>query len=62
MQKDMEPKTTREYFILIRDILLRNAQPTPDELLLLMVVHATRMFRPLSDIREERKTMRRKLK
>lgn len=45
----------------VRDILLRNQQPTPDELLLLVLIYSTRMYRPLSDIREERKIMRRKL-
>lgn len=46
----------------IRDILLRGAQPSPDEMLLLPLIHTGRLYRALSDQRLERKFMRKKMK
>ena len=46
----------------MRDILLRNEEPSNEELLLLIILHACQLYRALSDIREERKRMRIRMK
>jgi len=46
----------------LRDIILRNEQPQAHELLLLTVIYASRMYKILTDMRSERKIIKRKLK
>lgn len=46
----------------VRDILLRNETPLPNELLLLSLIYACQIYRALSDDRAERKHMRQSLK
>ena len=46
----------------VRDILLRNETPAPEELLLLALIHACQLYRALSDVREERRRMRMNMK
>lgn len=45
-----------------RDILLRNEMPETDDLYLLSLIHATGLYKALSDQRAERKVMRTKMK
>lgn len=45
-----------------RDILLRNESPQHDDLYMLSMIRITRLFRALSDRRDERKVMRKRLK
>lgn len=46
----------------LRDILLRNEQPNTEELLLLAMVHVCRVYRALSDQKNERKRMKENMK
>ncbi|MFA9390294.1 MAG: GPP34 family phosphoprotein [Prolixibacteraceae bacterium] len=46
----------------LRDILLRKEQPLPEEMYLLSLIRITRLFRALSDRRDERSAMRQQLK
>ena len=45
-----------------RDILLRNEMPETDDMYLLSLIHATGLYKALSDQRAERKAMRVKMK
>jgi hypothetical protein len=46
----------------LRDILLRNESPQPDEMYLLSLIHVTQIVRALSDQGAERRHMRRRLR
>ena len=46
----------------IRDILLRHEKPTSDELMLLSLIHVCRLYRSLSDIRQERALLKNNMK
>lgn len=46
----------------MRDILLRKETPTPDDMYLLLLIKVTRLFKALSDRRDERKAIRQQLK
>lgn len=46
----------------MRDILLRNEKPTMEEMYILPLIYLGRLFKALSDQREERKIMRKRLK
>ncbi|MCF8360265.1 MAG: GPP34 family phosphoprotein [Prolixibacteraceae bacterium] len=46
----------------LRDVLLRNEKPEVDELLLMSLIHVCRLYRALSDQKNERKRMRETMK
>ena len=46
----------------MRDILLRNERPSDDEMLLLILIKISRLYRALSDRRDERVHIRKQLK
>ncbi|MGF7139123.1 GOLPH3/VPS74 family protein [Roseimarinus sediminis] len=57
-KRDERMETIRHF----RNILLRNQPPVSDDLLFMSLIHICRLYRSLSDMRDERRIMRSKMK